>query len=205
MKENMCKIVEEGYEIGDFASYFRDDDELESLQKSFLDYLIKLLPKRSHVLDFGCGIGIPFDRYLIENGCKVTGIDISQKHIIKAKNNVPDGNFIKGDFSKISFEKRFNAIISFYSNFHLPREEHYDLFLKMYNILKENGYILITLGTSEGFLEKQDWCGAKMVWDNYDPNKYKELLKNSGFKLIKTEFEGEPDDEYHFWVLAQKE
>jgi len=201
----MRKIVEEGYEKGNYASTFRIFDKPNKMEEIFLKKLIKLLPKNPHILDFGCGIGVPFDKYLAEHGCKVTGIDISQKHINEAKKNVPKAKFIKGDFSKIDFQETFDAIISFYAIFHIPREEHKELFLKMFDLLKNNGKILITLGTNGGYEEEEDWCDAKMAWSTYDPEIYKKILDETRFKILEATFEGQPGDkEYHFWVLAQK-
>lgn len=206
MAKDMRKIVEEGYERGDYARAFRTTDKPNKMEERFLKKLIKLLPKNPHVLDFGCGIGIPFDRWLVEHGCKVTGIDISQKHINMAKKNVPKATFIRGDFSKINFKEKFDAIISFYAIFHIPRKEHKDLFLKMHNLLNVNGVILVTLGTSGSeYGEEKDWAGATMAWSTYEPNEYKKMIKDVGFTILEATFEGQPgDEEYHFWVLAQK-
>lgn len=205
LSENMRKIVEEGYEKGDYAGVFRISDKPNKMEENFLKKLIHLLPKNPHILDFGCGIGFPFDKSLVDHHCKVTGIDISQKHIKKARKNVPDAKFIKGDFSKIDFKETFDAIISFYAIFHIPREEHKELFLNMAKFLKKEGKILITLGTSGGYGEEESWCGAKMAWSSHKPEVYKKLLNETGFKILEATFEGNPgDEEYHFWVFAQK-
>lgn len=201
----MRRIVEEGYEKGDYAGTFRISDQPNKLQERFLNKLLKLLPEKPHILDFGCGTGVPFDKYLVQHGCSVVGVDIAQKHINEAKKHVPTAKFIRGDFSKIDFEKSFDAIISLYAIFHIPREEHEGLFLQMAGLLKENGKILITLGTSGGYGEEEGWCGARMAWSTYDPDTYKKLLDNKGFEILEATFEGRPgDEEYHFWVLAAK-
>ena len=201
----MREIVEEGYDKGDYEGTYRLSDKPDKIQANFLKKLLKLLPQNPNILDFGCGIGVPFDNYLVEHDCKVVGIDISQKHITEAKKNVPKAEFIKGDFSKIEFQESFDAIVSFYAIFHIPKEEHKELFLRMISLLKENGKILITLGTSGGYGEEEDWCGTKMAWSNHDPETYKRLLDEAGFKILESAFEGEPGcGEYHFWVLAQK-
>jgi len=205
MAQDMRQIVQAGYEKGNYADVFRRHDQTNRFQEDCLKKLLNLLPRNPCFLDFGCGTGIPFDKYLVEHGCKVTGIDFSQKHINQAKRNVPQATFIKADFS--SFEPRgtFEAIVAFYAIFHIPKEEHRELFLKMARLLKVNGVILITLGNAEGEVE-EEWCGAKMAWSSYSPDTYKKLLAETGFRILETVFEGMPgDEEYHFWVLAQKE
>lgn len=202
----MRKIVESGYETGDYAGKFRRNNQPNKMEENFLKKLIDILPKNPSVLDFGCGTGIPFDKYLAEHSCEITGIDISKKHIDQAKKNIPRAEFIKGDFSRINVQKTFDAIISLYAIFHIPREEHKDLFKKMAEILNKNGAILVTLGTTnEKCIEAKDWCDAKMAWSTYDPEMYKKMLNEAGFKIVNAMFEGKPgDEEHHFWVLAKK-
>jgi cyclopropane fatty-acyl-phospholipid synthase-like methyltransferase len=204
--KDMRKLVEEGYDKGDYEKAFRKDDSMREDEKYFLSELTKHLPKKGKILDFGCGLGIPYDKYLAEKGFKVTGIDISQKHIDIAKKNVPKANYIKGDFSSYKFREKFSAIVSFYAIFHIPRKEHQKLFKKMNSLLKDYGVILITLGTSgEEYSEENNWAGAKMAWSQYDPETYRKMLDKAGFDIIEARFEGKKGDaEHHFWVLARK-
>ena len=207
MKKDMRKLVEEGYDKADYGGAFRKGKSLRENEEEFLSDLISKIPKGAKILDFGCGLGIPHDKFFAKNGFAVTGIDISQKHIDIAKKNVPGAKFIKGDFSRMKFKEKFDAVVSFYAIFHIPREEHKKLFKKMRSLLKKGGLILVTLGTSgDKYSEEKDWAGAKMAWSQYDPETYKKIIKDSGFKIIRSAFEGKPGDaEYHFWVLAQRE
>lgn len=207
MGNDIRKIVEEGYDKGDYAGKFRVSSTPNEMEQHFLERLIEEVGKDGKILDFGCGIGIPFDNYLAEKGLEVTGIDISQKHIEQAKKNVPQANFIKGDFSKHKFdEESFDAIISFYAIFHIPREEHQNLLSKMCSLLKAGGLILVTLGTfGSEYGEEQDWCGAPMAWSTYEPEEYKKIITNAGFKIVEEKYEGKlGDEEFHYWVLAKK-
>lgn len=208
MKKDMRKIVEQGYDQADYAGTFRVHTEPNKMERYFLNKLIKHVGKNAKILDLGCGIGLPIDRVLVANNMDVTGIDISQKHIRLSQNNVPGANFIKGDFSKYNFGgKMFDGIVSLYAIFHIPREEHRDLFLKIHSLLVDNGVILVTLGTSGSeYGEEQNWCGAPMVWSTYEPEAYTQILDDTGFKIIEDTFEGQPgDDEYHYWVFAKKD
>jgi cyclopropane fatty-acyl-phospholipid synthase-like methyltransferase len=178
----------------------------DEIARHFLDELIGKIPEGGSVLDLGCGVGIPFDKYLVERGFQVTGIDISQKQIDLSKKNVPSARFLKGDFSEFDFgNSKFDAIMSFYAVFHIPREEHKDLFIRMKNLLKKNGIFLVSLGTSdEEYGEESDWCGVTMAWSTYDPETYKKMIDEVGLKILEEKFEGNPgDEEYHYWVLAQ--
>lgn len=206
MTQDIRKIVKEGYEKGDYAGHFRTSSQPNAIEKKFLDRLAAFVPKAAKILDLGCGIGIPFDKYLADKGFKITGIDVANKHIEQARKNVPNANFIEGDFSKTNFGgERFHAIIALYSVFHIPREEQQNLFNKMHNLLESGGVILMTLGTSGGESIEKDWTGAPMAWSNYDPATYKAMIAQAGFEITESEYEGQPgDDEYHWWVLAKK-
>lgn len=205
MEKDIRKIVEEGYDSGEYATVFRSSDKLTGFESSFLSQLLALLPNNPKVLDFGCGTGVPFDKYLVSQGCDVVGIDISENHLTQARINVPQATFIKADFSNQEFDTSFDAIVSFYAIFHIPREEHEDLLVRMRELLNDQGRILITLGAHDDEAVVDEWCGSKMAWSSYDSATYKKLLEETGFRIIKSAFEGEPGDkEYHFWVLAQK-
>lgn len=210
MSENkdMREIVKEGYEKGDYDKKYRGDETKIGAKEEelFADFL-KNLSDKPKVLDFGCGTGRPYVEYLLEKGCKVTGIDICKKHIDKARNNFPQGQFILGDFSNYNFADSFDAIVSLYTVFHIPRTEHRKLFVKMKNLLTERGKILVTVGAEAGEFSSNDFCGAKMAWSTHDPKTYIDMLKEVGFEILTTRMEGEleGEDEYHFWILAQKE
>jgi len=205
----MRELVKEGYEKSHYdASSFRKDGKLTRIEQHFLNKLIRLLPEGERVLDLGCGPGAPIADYLVKKGFDITGVDFCQRLLALAGKNVPQGKFVEGDFSKVEFdEESFDAVISLYAIFHIPRKEHKGLFLRMRRFLKPHGLILVTLGTSGNeYGEEKNWCGAPiMIWSTYDPDTYTEIIANVGFTILESGFEGEPtDDEYHFWLLAQK-
>lgn len=201
------KIVKEGYEKGDYAYFFRTNRIVDAREKKLLDKLAKALPKAGKILDLGCGTGIPFDKYLVDLGFKMTGVDFASKHIVEARKNVLNATFIESDFSKMNLgDQKFDAVIAFYSIFHIPREEQQALFDKINSLLVDDGLILMTLPAMESEDIDENWVGAKMAWSQYGPDKYKKMLAKSGIKILHDEFEGTPEDkEYHWWVLAKKE
>jgi len=164
------------------------------------------MPKAGSILDLGCGTGIPFDKYLVDQGFQVTGVDITPKHVEHARENVPGASFIEGDFSTMDLkDERFDAVIALYSVFHVPREEQQELFTRMYDMLRDHGVILLTLGTRDSEGTEEDWTGAPMAWSNYAPATYSTMLSRAGFTIAESEYEGQPgDDEHHWWVLVKK-
>ncbi len=169
-----------------------------------LDKFIDLLPKNGHVLDVGCGAGIPTGKYLVSRGLKVTGIDISDTMLEMARKNVPEGNFINKDMNKLDFnENSFDGIISVYALFHVPKKNHPNIFKQFFKILKPGGILLINTGTSESEgLSK--FFGESMFWSNYDPKKTLEIVKSVGFSIL---FEGVlvRGGEFQYWIFAKKQ
>ena len=202
----MREKVRQGYEAGDYEGQLRKDREIRSEEKKLFQELFDLIPEDGDVLDLGCGTGEPFDRYLVDQGFDVTGVDLVEKHIYAAREYVPEAHFFQGDFFDVDPEKgRFDAVVSFYAVFHLPREEHQELFNHINDLLRDEGAILVTVGAGEmDEHENNDWAGSEMVWSSYSQEKNLEIIEKAGFDIVET-YEEESDDEHHLWVLAEKE
>lgn len=194
--------VKEGYEEGDYESDYREGREIRQEEKDFFNSLSEIAPG-NRVLDLGCGTGIPFDKYLSENGWRVTGTDIAGNHVEKARQNVPSGEFRQGDFFDLEFNQgKFDAIVSFYAIFHIPREEHPKLLHKMKDWIKEDGAILITMGAEEMDMMEGDIGGEEMLWSSYSAEKNIELVGEAGFNIVSS-YEEDWREETHLWILAE--
>ncbi|MFB6174752.1 MAG: class I SAM-dependent methyltransferase [Candidatus Nanohalobium sp.] len=194
--------VKKGYEEGDYESDYREGRDIREKERKLFNNLFKHLPENSRILDLGCGTGLPFDRFLADKGLEVLGVDISEKHVVQARENVPGAEFVQGDFFDQDFEDgSFGAIVSFYAIFHIPREEHSRLFEKIRDWVQEEGAVLITLGPEEMEMHKGEIGGQEMLWSSYSPEKNLQLLREAGFEIIETYTENYRD-ETHFWVFA---
>lgn len=198
----MREDVKEGYEKGDYESDYRQGREVRGKEKELFRKLFDEIPENSRVLDLGCGTGLPFDRFLVEQGFDVLGVDIAEKHVEMAEENVPEGKFVAGDFFEQDFRSgSFDAVVSMYAIFHIPRDEHLELFQKMHDWLAKDGAILVTLGAEEMDGFRDEIGGEELVWSSYSPEKSLELLEKAGFEIIETYTENYRD-ESHFWILA---
>jgi SAM-dependent methyltransferase len=201
----MRKVVRDGYERDDYEKAFRADPRLTQMESGFLERLARELPRNGRVLDLGSGTGLPYDGYLVGKGLRVTGVDFSPKHLALARKHVPQAEYIQSDFTQVAFAPgSFDAVTAFYSIFHIPRREHTALYGKIHRWLKPGGRILFTLGTGDMDCDEEaNWLGAPMMWSSYPPDKNIQLLEETGFAVLKTEYEGSPGDaEYHFWLLG---
>lgn len=81
------------------------------------------LHNRLHVLDVGCGTGLA-SQFLLENGFRVTGVDISQPMLAVAKERFPSGNWTEGCAEELPFDDgTFDAAVSGQTFHHLDRSK----------------------------------------------------------------------------------
>lgn len=170
----------------------------------YLDKFMTYLEKGATILDIGCGAGVPIDSYLIDHGYKIRGIDISEKQIELAKKHVPNGEYEVKDMADLKTnEYNVDAIVSFYSIFHIDRKLHAGLFKKMATFLPKNGKILITLGYTD-WEGTEKFHGQDMMWSHYDAQKNKALIIQAGFRILFDVIDTS-GGEKHLIIIAEKE
>ena len=86
------KLVEQGY--NKIAEDYYNHRDLNKFNKELEEFAF-LLPDNAHILDVGCGAGIPTAKFLTQRGIKVTGIDLSETMLNLARKMVPNAEFIK--------------------------------------------------------------------------------------------------------------
>jgi len=196
----ITKLVEQGYNR--IAEDYYSHRNLSKFNNE-LEEFASLLPKNAHTLDVGCGAGIPTAKFLTERGIKVTGIDLSDKMLNLARDNVPNAKFVKMDMLKLEFnENTFDGIISVFALFHVPKENHYDVFKKFFEILKPGGILMINSGVSESEGTSR-FFGVPMFWSNFSPKTTLDLVKKAGFSII-SEAVLERGGEYQYWIFGKK-
>ena len=196
----ISNLIEQGYnKIAEDYYTHRDLNKFNSELETFSS----LLPENASILDAGCGAGIPVAKFLDKKGFKIIGIDLSEKMLSLARNNVPNATFYKMDINEITFnENTFDGIISVYTLFHIPREKHQKIFNKFYEILKPDGTLMINIGIAESE-GKSIFFGVPMFWSNFKPKTTLDLVKKAGFSII---FEGvlERGGELQYWIYGKK-
>jgi SAM-dependent methyltransferase len=177
---------------------------------AYLNKLINHLPKDSaQVLEVGCGAGKPWTQLLVEHSAQVTAVDISGAQIALAKQFVPQANLIHADVMSLSFASgSFDAVVSLYCIFHLPREEQGLLLARIVRWLRPGGYLLVNLGTTDspGAVDP-DWLGIQMYWSGFDVDGSKEMVLKTGLSILEAEVLEDNEDERivpFLWILARK-
>ncbi|MCF2142822.1 MAG: class I SAM-dependent methyltransferase [Candidatus Heimdallarchaeota archaeon] len=159
------------------------------------------LPTAGKVLDVGCGVGLPAAKFLVGQGFRVIGIDISQRMIDLAQANVPQATFVKKNILTLDFaDDSFDGLICIDTLWHVPKNNHLFIFQNFARILKNNGLLLINT-KAQAMEGMEDFYGEPMFWSNYPPTKTLELLEKAKYKVaFKTSLKREKSDT--FWVLA---
>ena len=169
----------------------------------YLHEFIKRLPKKSLVLDVGCGSGRLIDESLIKAGHLVTGIDISSKQIDLARKNCPTGEFIMADMETLQPEQfAVEGVVCNYALFHVPRESHQRMLLILASFLPIGGQLLVTMGDCD-FEGMYELCGEQVWSSHYGPAKNRAMVEAAGFEIEIDEMDTS-GGERHQVILAKK-
>jgi cyclopropane fatty-acyl-phospholipid synthase-like methyltransferase len=202
------KLVRDGYDrcSGAYTEARRREPGRE------LAPLLAHLAQGSRVLDVGCGAGVPIAAALAGEH-RVTGVDVSPEQIRRARESVQSATFLLGDAMSVALPAAsFDAVVSFYVVFHLPREEHEELFRRFERWLVPGGVLAVTVSRfREETYTESDFFGVPMYWSNWSRDDYVDMLARAGFELLETGTIGHGYDpsesrrpEAHPLLLARK-
>jgi SAM-dependent methyltransferase len=173
---------------------------------AWLDALLAVLPPDARVVELGCGNGTRETRELAARA-RLTGVDLSEAQLRRARERVPDAEFVHGDLTTIEFDSRsLDAVAAFYVLNHVPRELLPELFDRMHRWLRPGGHLLATLGASDLPEWEGEWLGVPMFFSGHPPEINARLLREAGFALVRDQVVTitEPEGAVSFhWVLAR--
>jgi ubiquinone/menaquinone biosynthesis C-methylase UbiE len=204
--EDPKKIVARGYDQV-AGQYARLEDGDPWPRTRWLEKLLHALPPGSSLLDLGCGSGDPAS-ILIAQQHHITGVDLSGEQIKRARRNVPSGTFLHADAASIRFpDASFDAVVSFYTLEHIPRNEHASLLGAIHRWLRADGLLLVSLeaGEAEGIVG--EWLGVPMFFSCFDPETMVQMIQFAGFEIVETAVENlieQGTETPYLWVLARK-
>ena len=201
------RIVESGYDrMGERYLEWGATIEGDPRQRMVAEFSSRL-PAGARVLDLGCGAGIPSTQRLAQR-FNVLGVDISRSQLELARRNVPEAEFILGDFAELQLpERAFQGVVALYAVPHLPREQHAQLFVDVFRWLAHGGIFLATLGTTDSPDWVGEWLGEQMFFSSHDADANRRLMRAAGFDLQVDEIATthEPEGNVSFlWVIGQK-
>jgi SAM-dependent methyltransferase len=203
--EDPRDVVRRGYD----AVSVRYDEAYggEAKYADWLGELGRCVPAGGAVLDLGCGSGVPVARTLAAGGFRVTGADISEVQVRRARQQVPDAEFVRADVTDASFVPgglgTFDAVVSFYALIHLPLDEQPRLLRRIGTWLRPGGWFVGTTGHRAWTGVEDDWLGggAPMWWSHADAATYRRWITEAGLTVEREEFVPEGESGHAlFWA-----
>lgn len=182
--ENLKNLVRQGYDA--LSERYRGDDDSPANYADWLAELLPRLPPAAAVLDLGCGCGIPLDRDLAAAGHQVTGIDISDVQIERARRLVPGARFHRADATGAEFDPAsFDAIIFLYAIIHIPLDEQAGLLHRVAGWLRPGGWLLLTAGQNAWTGSEAGWLDGTtpMWWSHAAADDYRTWLDAAGLEV----------------------
>jgi ubiquinone/menaquinone biosynthesis C-methylase UbiE len=194
-KKEIKDVVAAGYNIACTAYNATRDSTREADYRAWLKPICREMAPGAHVLDLGCGCGVPASRILAERFA-VTGVDISPVQIGQAQSLVPHAKFVVGDMTSVSFESAtFDAVVSLYAIIHVPLDEQFPLIQSIYRWLLEAGMAVLIVGSRAWTGTEKNWLGVKgatMFWSHADAGTYRDWFERVGFTIVEETFVPDP-------------
>jgi len=179
--DDESELVRRGYNA--LSYHYRPDDAAEGRYAPWIAELTGRLPAAAAVLDLGCGCGVPVARSLAASGYQVTGVDISEVQIDRARRLVPEGTFLRADATQVRFPTgSFDAIVCLYALIHMPLAAQPQLLRRAASWLRPAGWLLTVAGHSAWTGTDDNWLDghAPMWWSHADAGTYRTWLEQAG-------------------------
>lgn len=202
MNENLPAIYNR------FAATYESNRDLFDASTIFDEFYSGLNSQTGNILDLGCGAGEPFARWFLDRGWTVNGVDFSSEMLKLAHRHTPEMKAICADMCEVNFDKStFDAIISIYSLFHVPRESHLHLFQNWQRWLRPCGKVLFTYATREytghdEFDGNKEFLGQQLFYSHDREIVLLDKLHQSGL-TVQSAVKREIGGEVFLWVTAE--
>ena len=182
-------MVRRGYDA--LSYHYRADDAGDGQYAPWLADLHRRLPAAAAVLDLGCGCGVPVARFLADAGHHVTGVDISDVQIERARHLVPTGTFLRADATRLDLPPAsFDAVVCLYALIHMPLADQPRVIREIAGRLRPGGELLATVGSTAWTGTDDNWLGgtAPMWWSHADAATYRSWLQEACLTITSEEF-----------------
>ncbi|SEE59457.1 class I SAM-dependent methyltransferase [Jiangella alba] len=200
------EIVRRGYDA--LSHRYRADDADPETHRAWAAELVRRLPAGADVLDLGCGNGVPVARDLSAAGFAVTGVDLSEVQVARARALVPGATFRTADATAVEFAAgSFDAVVCLYALIHLPLAEQPPLLERIAGWLRPGGLFVATTGHDALTGSDDDWLGGgtTMWWSQADAATYRDWLTAAGLAVERQEFVPEGDGGHElFWATRPR-
>ncbi|MBN2458541.1 class I SAM-dependent methyltransferase [Candidatus Woesearchaeota archaeon] len=142
--------------------------------------------KKAAIIDIGCGPGRDA-KIFSGKGFDVTGIDISEEMLNRARTAAPSARFSRMDFQKICLpDKSVDGAWFEAGIICIQKDDAKTVLANIYRILKSGGILYISAkeGTTEG-LEYDSRYNVNKFYAYYTEDELGALLERCGFEIVK--------------------
>jgi 2-polyprenyl-3-methyl-5-hydroxy-6-metoxy-1,4-benzoquinol methylase len=196
-------LVRRGYD--ELSYLYRADDAHSGRYAPWIAELAARLPAGGSVLDLGCGCGVPVSRDLAAAGFAVTGADISEVQIARARRLVPAAWFLLADAARLAFaDGSFDAVVCLYALIHMPLDVQPELLARIGRWLRPGGWLLTVTGQEAWTGTETGWLGgqAPMWWSHPGAPTYRDWIEQAGLEVTEQSFVPEGDGGHAlFWAV----
>ncbi|WP_240911024.1 class I SAM-dependent DNA methyltransferase [Paludisphaera soli] len=183
------------------AAAFDRDRGRGLVERPWLDRFLDRLPGAA-VLDLGCGGGEPIARYLIERGCRVTGVDASLPLVDLGRTRFPEHEWIVQDMRGLDLGRRFDGVLAWNSFFHLSWDDQRAMFEVFAAHAGPGAPLLFTTGPAHG-TAIGSFEGEPLHHASLDPDEYRELLASHGFEVVEHAIEDQECGGATVWLARR--
>ncbi len=196
------KPTETGKLYDKISAWWSDNENRLTIGVDFVRKALRFSAGKGNALDVGCGSGGRIIGALLDADFRVTGIDVSEAQLEKARKRHPDSDFILADICEWEIEERYDVVIAWDSIFHVPYSEQRPVVEKLCNALVTGGVILFTAGGIDGQITGQ-MRGYDFYYSSLEEEEYLKVLKENRCKCILMERDQYPAE--HTVFIGAKE
>lgn len=133
--------------------------------KNRLEWIKKHISKEQKGLEFGCGTGVMITGILIQEGYDIEGIDLDSKSIelgknIYRENKIDPSKLICDDIKNLP-DNSYDYIVASEVFEHIPSPLLYDVIALIWQKIKPDGVLLVTVPNGYGWFEFEDFLWKK--------------------------------------------
>lgn len=153
------------------------------------DWLAASLPPSAHVLDLGCGTGLPTARQLVDAGYRVTGVDLSDGMLARARVHVPDAHFFQADIGDLGDggplpAGGFDGAAAFFTLLMLPRAEIPYALRSVHRLLAPGGLLALSMVEADLDDVPIPFLGSTIRVSGYLRDELRRVVKDAGFEVL---------------------
>lgn len=194
----------------EYSETFSGEHEKKPKDQEILRKFSRKIGNKKPVWDFGCGPG-QTTKYLKDLGMEISGLDLSEKILERARTIHPEIHFRKGNILELELDDDSIAgVVAFYAMVHFTAEQVERAFQETFRVLQPGGLFLFTYHIGEKSITLKEFLGKKISIDFmfFTTDFIYGGLKKNGFKKIEIiERDPYPGVEYESrraYAFAQK-